>query len=202
LVPAFFQCSSLQSPPQPSNQPVLKRPHPNLPSGLKLVCEHLLTPRQPSSQLGTTYFSTFPAAILVQSQLRPCWILPFLVPVPGVGVGVGVGGTHPAPDATREFAQTQLPQVLTHSRAQGPRYTLALALGLSVVASAGLAGLHAVRGQLVARQRPDALPWVRGSQLPQYQRPPAKLLPRLAEVPCKNKWWTPLRIILIVCTKC
>lgn len=160
LAPELPQCSRSHCSRQLSNQPT---PHPNLPAGLKLVSEHLLTTRAAGSQLGTTYFGLLHAAILAQSQVRPCWILPSLTPIPGVG------STHPAPGATWEFTQTQLPQMLLHSGAQGPGY----ALGLSV-ARAGVSCRHAARNWLVATQPPDALPWVRRvseSQPSQYQRP-------------------------------
>lgn len=65
-----------------SNQPM---PHPNLPAGLKLVSEHLLTTGATSSQLGTTYFGLLLVATLAQSQAHPCWILPSLTPIPGMG---------------------------------------------------------------------------------------------------------------------
>lgn len=157
LVPELLQCSRSHCLHQLSNQPT---PHPNLPAGLKLVPEYLLTTRAASSQLGTTYFCLLHAATLAQSQVHPCWILPSLTPIPGVG------STHPAPGATWEFTQTQLPQMLAHSGAQGPGY----ALGLSE-ARAGVSGRHAARNRLVATQPLDALPWVRrarGSQTNQY----------------------------------
>lgn len=157
LVPELLQCSRSHCLHQLSNQPT---PHPNLPAGLKLVPEYLLTTRAASSQLGTTYFCLLHAATLAQSQVHPCWILSSLTPIPGVG------STHPAPGATWEFTQTQLPQMLAHSGAQGPGY----ALGLSE-ACAGVSGRHAARNRLVATQPLDALPWVRrarGSQTNQY----------------------------------
>jgi hypothetical protein len=105
-----------------------------------------------SSQPGP---STCPAAPVSPWRLSVCgWGAPSrplsLSHPPGASLSP-LGRPHPAAGAARELAQTQLPQVLAHSRAHGPGRALAHSL-----ADARRARGHAPASAPAARQPPDA----------------------------------------------